>query len=284
METALLYRLLKVVIEIKKGMKYGYKETRTCFFCNQQGHLKSDCKSCRLLSVKAAAVEDSWLNCIVSSNKIKKVFDQNVLYIPQLDGGLISVRWVTQHNHQVTVEGDTCTFYSRQQIIAKAYSDGSLFRMKPVVISSTCIHQWHRRLGNVDIAAIKPVVKKQRIKRFKMTFCVQMTLFVKNEIKKNYLKLNFQPTSRRKKPLWLIHSDLCGPMQATTPSDNKYLLTLIDDYSRFKVVMFLKSKNEVSGIIQEYIALSTRFGKRIAAERKEFSISSPLAILRNKTE
>lgn len=63
----------------------------------------------------------------------------------------------------------------------------------------------------------------------------------------------------------LIHSDLCGPMQTTTLQGNKYFLTLIDDYFCFTVVRLLKSKDEVSQAVQDYIAMvSIRFGKKPA--------------------
>lgn len=43
----------------------------------------------------------------------------------------------------------------------------------------------------------------------------------------------------------LIHSDLCGPMQNTSFSGSKYLLTFIDDATRMVWVYFLKAKSEV---------------------------------------
>lgn len=75
---------------------------------------------------------------------------------------------------------------------------------------------------------------------------------------------------REKEPLRLVHSNLCGPMQTATPSGNKYFLTLIDDYSRFTVVRLLKSKDEVPGVIKEYIAaMSTRFNRKPFALRTD---------------
>lgn len=68
----------------------------------------------------------------------------------------------------------------------------------------------------------------------------------------------------------LIHSDLCGPMQTATPQGNKYFLMLIDDYSRFIVVRLLKSKDEVSQAVQDYIAMAlTRFNKKPAILRTD---------------
>lgn len=37
---------------------------------------------------------------------------------------------------------------------------------------------------------------------------------------------------KARKPLELIHTDVCGPMKIAAISGNKYFLTFIDDYSR----------------------------------------------------
>lgn len=42
----------------------------------------------------------------------------------------------------------------------------------------------------------------------------------------------FGDTRRAKKPLELVHTDVCGPMKAWTPSQNKYLISFINVYTR----------------------------------------------------
>ncbi|GJS25894.1 retrovirus-related pol polyprotein from transposon TNT 1-94 [Tanacetum coccineum] len=44
--------------------------------------------------------------------------------------------------------------------------------------------------------------------------------------------------------LYLLHMDLCGPMRVESINGKKYILVIIDDYSRFTWVKFLKSKDE----------------------------------------
>ncbi|XP_046142820.1 ATP-dependent DNA helicase pif1-like [Osmia bicornis bicornis] len=62
--------------------------------------------------------------------------------------------------------------------------------------------------------------------------------------------------------LELKHTDVCGPMQTMTPSHKRYLLTLIDDYSRYTVMYLLRHKSEVAQRIQEYIQhAKTKFNK-----------------------
>nr|GEU30606.1 retrovirus-related Pol polyprotein from transposon TNT 1-94 [Tanacetum cinerariifolium] len=44
--------------------------------------------------------------------------------------------------------------------------------------------------------------------------------------------------------LYTLHMDLCGPTQVQTFNGKKYILVIIDDYSRFTWVKFLRSKDE----------------------------------------
>ncbi|GJR01379.1 retrovirus-related pol polyprotein from transposon TNT 1-94, partial [Tanacetum coccineum] len=45
--------------------------------------------------------------------------------------------------------------------------------------------------------------------------------------------------------LYLLHMDLCGPMRIQSINGQKYILVIVDDYSRFTWVKFLRSKDEV---------------------------------------
>ena len=59
---------------------------------------------------------------------------------------------------------------------------------------------------------------------------------------------------RTKKPLEIIHLDLCGPMQTPSIGGSNYLLTFIDDYSRKTWVYFLKHKNEMFVYFRQFKA------------------------------
>ena len=86
-----------------------------------------------------------------------------------------------------------------------------------------------------------------------ITFAENDSKVCENCIKGKLSQSKFPTSERRaKKPLWLIHSDLCGPMQTATPSGNKYLLTFIDDYSRFTVLRLIKSSSRSSKRIHRF--------------------------------
>ncbi|GJT51570.1 integrase, catalytic region, zinc finger, CCHC-type containing protein [Tanacetum coccineum] len=49
--------------------------------------------------------------------------------------------------------------------------------------------------------------------------------------------------------LYLLHMDLCGPMCVTSINGKRYILVIVDDYSRFTWVKFLKTKDEAPAAI-----------------------------------
>ncbi|KFD62470.1 hypothetical protein M514_25320 [Trichuris suis] len=103
---------------------------------------------------------------------------------------------------------------------------------------------WHRRLGHRDPAAIQKlcsggIARGVKIKRdakpFVCTYCPRGKM----------LQTSFSEGIKRSaKPLDLVHSDLCGPMPTATPAGHLYMLTLIDDHTRFTMVRLIKSKSE----------------------------------------
>nr|GFB81253.1 retrovirus-related Pol polyprotein from transposon TNT 1-94 [Tanacetum cinerariifolium] len=50
-----------------------------------------------------------------------------------------------------------------------------------------------------------------------------------------------------------LHMDLCGPMRVQTISGKKYILVIVDDYSRFTWVKFLRSKDETSEFVIKFL-------------------------------
>ncbi|GJS76412.1 retrovirus-related pol polyprotein from transposon TNT 1-94 [Tanacetum coccineum] len=54
--------------------------------------------------------------------------------------------------------------------------------------------------------------------------------------------------------LELLHMDLCGPMRVASINGKKYILMIVDDYSRITWVYFLHTKDETLEIIKNFIA------------------------------
>nr|GEU85863.1 hypothetical protein [Tanacetum cinerariifolium] len=54
--------------------------------------------------------------------------------------------------------------------------------------------------------------------------------------------------------LELLHMDLCGPMRVASINEKRYILVIVDDYSRFTWVYFLHTKDETPETIKNFIA------------------------------
>ena len=76
--------------------------------------------------------------------------------------------------------------------------------------------------------------------------------------------------SKAKGILDIVHSDMCGPMTATSLSGYVYYVSFIDDYSRKTWIYFLKGKNEVFSKFKEFKALvENLYEKKIKVFRSD---------------
>ncbi|GJR15904.1 retrovirus-related pol polyprotein from transposon TNT 1-94 [Tanacetum coccineum] len=59
-------------------------------------------------------------------------------------------------------------------------------------------------------------------------------------------KSSHQPKAEdtNQEKLYLLHMDLCGPMRVASINGKRYILVIVDDYSRFTWVRFLRTKDE----------------------------------------
>ncbi|GKA57163.1 putative ribonuclease H-like domain-containing protein [Tanacetum coccineum] len=76
-----------------------------------------------------------------------------------------------------------------------------------------------------------------------------------------------KPVPNSKRRLHLLHMDLCGPMSAII-NRKRYVLVIVDDYSRYTWVHFLRLKDEAPEVIKTYL-------KRISV-----LLQSPVIIIR----
>ncbi|GJZ78386.1 retrovirus-related pol polyprotein from transposon TNT 1-94 [Tanacetum coccineum] len=71
--------------------------------------------------------------------------------------------------------------------------------------------------------------------------------------KKQSHKPKSEDTNQEK--LYLLHMDLCEPMRVASINRKKYILVIVDDYSRFTWVTFLASKDEAPDFIIKFMKM-----------------------------
>ncbi|GJY58680.1 retrovirus-related pol polyprotein from transposon TNT 1-94 [Tanacetum coccineum] len=113
---------------------------------------------------------------------------------------------------------------------------------------------WHRRLSHLNFDYITTLSKQgmvrglPKIKYQKDHLCSAYAL---GKSKKHSHKPKAEDTIQEK--LYLLHMDLCKPMRIQSINGRKYILVIVDDYSQFTWVKFLRSKDEVPAFtLHEY--------------------------------
>ncbi|GJZ84957.1 retrovirus-related pol polyprotein from transposon TNT 1-94 [Tanacetum coccineum] len=71
--------------------------------------------------------------------------------------------------------------------------------------------------------------------------------------KKKPHKPKSEDTNQEK--LYLLHMDLCGPMRVASVNGKKYVLVIVDDYSRFTLVKCLRLKDEALDFIIKFLKM-----------------------------
>ncbi|GKC42494.1 retrovirus-related pol polyprotein from transposon TNT 1-94 [Tanacetum coccineum] len=115
---------------------------------------------------------------------------------------------------------------------------------------------WHRRLSHLNFEAINHLARHglvrglPKLKFEKNHLCFACAL---GKSTKKPCKPKSEDTNQEK--LYLLHMDLCGPMRVASVNGKKYILVIVDDYSRFTWVKCLRSKDEALTFIINFLMM-----------------------------
>nr|GEX04714.1 copia protein [Tanacetum cinerariifolium] len=115
---------------------------------------------------------------------------------------------------------------------------------------------WHRHLSHLNFGAINHLARQglvrglPKLKFEKDHLCLACTMG--KSMKKSH-KPKSKDTNQEK--LHLLHMDLCGPMRVESVNGKKYILVIVNDYSRFTWVKFLRSKDEAPYFIIKFLKM-----------------------------
>nr|GEX82416.1 integrase, catalytic region, zinc finger, CCHC-type, peptidase aspartic, catalytic [Tanacetum cinerariifolium] len=124
-----------------------------------------------------------------------------------------------------------------------------LMKSSPICLlskaSKTKSWLWHRRLNHLNFGTINDLARKDLVRglprlKFKKEYLCSACQLGKS--KKHTHSPKTENTNL--KVLNTLHMDLCWPIRVQTNNGKKYILVIIDDYTRFTWVKFLRSKDE----------------------------------------
>ncbi|GJU11941.1 ribonuclease H-like domain-containing protein [Tanacetum coccineum] len=125
-------------------------------------------------------------------------------------------------------------------LIAKATSDESKL--------------WHRRLGHINFKNLNKLVKGNLVRGLpSKVFRHDHTCVACQKGKQHRASCKAKLERIITEPLHTLHMDLFGPTSVKSINHASYCLVITDDCTRFSWVFFLATKDETSGILQNFI-------------------------------
>ncbi|KAJ9544088.1 hypothetical protein OSB04_023795 [Centaurea solstitialis] len=191
----------------------------------------------------------------------------NVAHVEGLNHNLFSIGKFCDKDLEVNFNKRRCavrTEWGRELLVGTRKTNLYTIKLRHMLANtSQCLitkkssHQsllWHRRLSHLNYRYLDRLVKQRLVSGIPMikfepdqmcSGCAQGKMKRASHPPK--------PEQGSKSPLSLIHMDLCGPMKTVSLAGRKYVLVIVDDFSRFTWTKFLKTKDETSNLIINFI-------------------------------
>ncbi|GJR42079.1 retrovirus-related pol polyprotein from transposon TNT 1-94 [Tanacetum coccineum] len=192
----------------------------------------------------------------------------HVYYVEGLGHNLFSVGQFCDGDLEVAFRSNTCYVRNLQgDDLLTGGRDSNLYTISisymaassPVCLMSKATSRkswlWHRRLSHLNFGIINDLTRLDLVDglpKFKYGKDHLCSACERGKSKKASHPPKLVPSDHSK--LELLHMDLCGPMRVASINGKKYILMIVDDFSRHTWVYFLRSKDETPEIIKKFIA------------------------------
>nr|GEV38058.1 hypothetical protein [Tanacetum cinerariifolium] len=181
--------------------------------------------------------------------QLENVTISRVYYLEGLGHNLFCVGQFCDADLEVSFWKNTCFIRNLEGTVT--FENDHIAR---IIASKTKSWLWHHQLSHLNFGTLKKLAKDglargiPRLKFQKDHLCSACAL---GKIKKSSHQPKAEDTNQEK--LYLLHMDLCGPMRVMSINGKMYILAIVDDYSRFTWVRFLRTKDEAPETIVKYI-------------------------------
>ncbi|GJS51923.1 putative ribonuclease H-like domain-containing protein [Tanacetum coccineum] len=115
-------------------------------------------------------------------------------------------------------------------------------------------NKWHIRLGHVNFKNLNKLMKGNLVRGLpSKIFQNDHTCVTCQKGKQHKASCKAKSVSSISQPLQLLHMDLFGPTSVRSLNHKTYCLVIADDFSKFSWVFFLRTKDETSRILKDFI-------------------------------
>lgn len=198
---------------------------------------------------------------------------ENVLYCREVPYNILSVTRMQKAGLTIVFNQDGTQICKDGEVIIRGKPLNNLTVIEFIVSNRVCrsvsqicnvnktdYEVWHQRLGHISKN------KFIELKRYKMIQDINLIdEIVPNdnlceaciEGKQTRMPFNlYKDKSHITRPLYIVHSDVCGPITPPTLDNKNYFILFVDQYTHYCVVYLLTYKSDVFYAFKDYVAKS----------------------------
>ena len=181
----------------------------------------------------------------------------NVLFVPDFQITLISVNKLAKAGLSTFFPRNTstCSIHQGKTLVVTRWHQASLYHANTTLVLPKeaanmfiNINTLHQCIGHISMDQICHMVKEDQLQGIqhltgKLEFCKPCTI---TKMK----KLPFKPAKEAWTtwPLQMVHTDVGGPITPASREGYKYWMVIIDDFTCFPWVYFMKHKSEAPNV------------------------------------
>ncbi|GKD41108.1 retrovirus-related pol polyprotein from transposon TNT 1-94 [Tanacetum coccineum] len=199
---------------------------------------------------------------VIGDSMISRVY-----YVEGLGHNLFSVRQFCDSDLEVAFRKHSCYVRDSDGVELIKGSCGSnlytisveyMMKSSPICLLSKASKNkswlWHRRLNNLNFGTINDLARKDLVRGLPRLKFEKDHLYSMCQLGKSK-KHTHKPKTKNNnlEVLNSLNMDLYGPMQVQTIIGKKYNLVIVDDYSRFTWVKFLRSKDKTPEFVIKFL-------------------------------
>ncbi|UYV73235.1 hypothetical protein LAZ67_10002262 [Cordylochernes scorpioides] len=209
------------------------------------------------------------VDLINNSGQLRSIVAQNAMFVPGIRHGVLSVLQIVENGHEVIFDKKGCHIYDNDHnLMIRAEKRGRLYLVRTAPSrfpeSGECsnsiaqtnnfrkfpLYLWHQRLMDINYDTIVDIevvigLNCQAGKPDKCSDCM-----IGKSTKRPFLNLR---STKETQTLALVHCDLMGPFNIESWGGSRFVLTIIDNASRYTRVYFLKRKGDTLEKFKEWM-------------------------------
>lgn len=188
----------------------------------------------------------------------------DVKFVPDLRVNLLSISEIVKKGHVVSFDQDGCVIKKGDATLVKCAEERGIYKIphgSKCALSSLDMKSntdaddmliWHRKLGHVNQRTLKDMkaiglISYESDGSEAVKYCVTCA-------EGKLCRTKFKPSKSVTSAVGeLLHTDVNGPMETNSIGGRRYILSVVDDYSRYVDVYFLREKAEVPTKLMAHI-------------------------------